>query len=112
MLACVVPSHTMARTLSDFAVKGWAGPWSWYSCWPDVCPVADERAFPPKVALSPLSAVMRPPSLILISQSGVVTGSTQVFVAAPTGSPAFWTPLLLVSAYAVIVSAPGAVGPV
>jgi len=45
---------------------------------PDVCPVADERASPPKVALSPFQRRDPAPSLILISQSGVGTGSTQV----------------------------------
>jgi hypothetical protein len=37
-----------------------------------------ECALPPNVALSPFNDVIQPPSVIVTSQSGVVTGSTHV----------------------------------
>jgi hypothetical protein len=70
-------------------------------------PLSFAFALPPKLARSPFSAMIDPP--LVISQSRVVMGRTQVFMATQLGSPGSWTSLSLVSAYAVIVSAPGSV---
>src|SRR5438093_1328106 len=112
MLACggAVPSHTIACTFIDLMAS--RAPMSVYFSCPDVAPVADDWAFPPKYALSPLLALIQPPFVIVTSQFGVVAGSTQVLVAAPEGSPASWVLLPLKSAYAVIASWPGSAGPV
>jgi hypothetical protein len=64
-------------------------------------------ALPPKLARSPLLAMIQPPCVILTSQSSVLAGGVHVFVASPNGSPAFCVPLLLVSAKAWIASSPG-----
>src|SRR3989441_8349303 len=48
---------------------------------------------------------------MVISHKGVVTGSTQVLVARPVGSPASCVPSPSVSAKAVMTSAPGRSGP-
>src|SRR2546422_3989751 len=111
MLASVAPSHTIARTLIEFTRIGCAGPRSRYSSWPEVSPLSDDFAFPPKLALSPLFAMIHPPSVMMISHKGVVTGSTQIFAAAPVGSPASCVPSPSVSAKAVMTSAPGRSGP-
>ena len=111
MLACVVPWQTMASTLIECTFIFCAGPWSWYCSCTEVFPFASALALPPKLALSPLFAVMRPPLVIVIVQSGVVTGSTHVLVAAPLGSPTSCVPSSSVSAKAVIASAPGSAGP-
>jgi hypothetical protein len=54
-----------ARMLVDLALRGWAGPWSVYSSCPVGLREADTLALPPKVASSPLVAVMRPPLVIV-----------------------------------------------
>jgi hypothetical protein len=89
MLVCRDPvgSQTSASTFVECTFIGWAGPWSWYSSWPDTAPLESDFALPPKVALSPFLAVKRPPTVTATSQSGVVGGSTHVFAAAPPGSP-------------------------
>jgi len=68
-------------------------------------------ALPPNVVLSPLSAVIRPPLVIVTLQSGVLTGIAHVFEAAPAGSAASCVSFLFESAYALIASAPGSSGP-
>src|SRR6266480_1231836 len=102
MLAWVLLAlHVTDVTLIEWTFLGWAGPWSWYSSWP----LFGAWAFPPKVALSPLFAVMRPPPVTL--QPAVLTASVQTFAASSNGSPASWSPSPLVSAKAWIASGPG-----
>ena len=72
------------------------------SSWPDgPLPLA----LPPKVALSPLSAVILSPPVTL--QPAVLAGTTHVLAAVSPGSEPFWVELLFVSAKAVMVSTPG-----
>src|SRR5829696_5158664 len=109
MLARVDPSQTIAWTLIECMFRRCIGPWSWYCCCPRVSPLSFAFALPPKLAGSLLSAMIDPP--LVISQSGVLAGSTQVFVATPLGSPCSCRLLSLLSANAVIVSEPGSGGP-
>ena len=64
----VLPLQTTASTAVEWTLRSAAGPWSWYSWLPEGVPLAE--ALPPKVALSPLAAVIRPPPVTL--QPGVL----------------------------------------
>jgi hypothetical protein len=75
-------------------------------------PVLDTMALPPKVPVSPLLAMIQPPLVIVTTQPGVLVGNTQFFSARLPGSPTSWPLFPLVSAKALIVSAPGSCGPV
>src|SRR5437870_10125009 len=74
-----------------------------YCSWPLGALAWSVWTVPPKLTLSPLLAIIQPPWVMSIVQSGLLTGSTQTVVAAPHGSA-------LAPAQPVIASAPDRIG--
>src|SRR5438552_19073032 len=69
-------------------------------------PAASAWTTPPKLASSPATVMIQPPSVTLTSQT-VLVGTVHVLFASPNGSPASWVVLLLVSAKAWMTLSPG-----
>ena len=64
ILACFGGGEVVQMTDStsiECTSIGWAGPWSWYSSCPWGLFCESTLAFPPKLPLSPLLAVIHPP---------------------------------------------------
>src|SRR5438105_15499539 len=76
-----------------------------YCSWPLGALLLSVKAVPPKLALSPSLAMIQPPCVMSIVQSGLLTGNTQAFVAAPHGGPP------MAPAQPVIASVAGRIGP-
>ena len=59
-------------TLIELTVIEPTGPWSWYSSCPEALLDESTFAFPPNDALSVLSAMIQPPSVMFVVHSGVL----------------------------------------
>src|SRR6184192_56749 len=76
-----------------------------YCSWPLGAAAWSVCTDPPKLTLSPSLAIIQPPFVMSIVQSGLLTGSTHAFVAVPHGGPP------VAPAQPVITSVAGRIGP-
>src|SRR5438874_11452773 len=58
-----------------------------YCSWPLGAPAWSVCTVPPKLTLSPSLAIIQPPLVMSMVQSGLLTGRTQVLEATPHGGP-------------------------
>src|SRR2546423_15011798 len=77
-----------------------------YCSWPNGALLLSVKAVPPKLTLLPSLAIIQPPWVMSIVQSGLLTGRTHSFVAVPHGGP------LAEFAQPLITSEAGRAGPV
>src|SRR5437868_11805631 len=76
-----------------------------YCSWPLGAPAWSVCTVPPKLTLSPSLAIIQPPLVMSMVQSGLLTGRTQVLEATPHGGP------VAELAQPVIASVAGRIGP-
>src|SRR5438874_3944582 len=77
-----------------------------YCSWPNGAVLLSVKAVPPKLTLFPSLAIIQPPCVMSIVQSGLLTRRTQVFSAGGAHGGAPFGP-----AQALMTSAPGRIGP-